>query len=505
MFFSQALLALPAFVGLSAAEKALNQSAEYDSGVLGASPTQKYVAATDFKPVLLNYQLPINESTLDKVSPGLLFFAPQGERVVEQSGPLIVKQDGTLVWSGAEYASPSFHVEQYKGEDHIILWTRTSDLHIGGYGHGRWIVLNNAYEVVANYSTVGLLNDTLADFHDSHLYDGELATMTAYLTQPYDLSKYGGPTDGFITSAVVQEINLTSNEPLFTWNSLDHVDPADSYYSLPEGAGTNYSSAWDYFHINTIDKDAAGNYLLSSRYLHTIFYIDGTSGDIIWRLGGKNSSFTLGEGVEFQWQHDTRWRSNNTISLFDNAGREEEEDAPYSRSLLLSVDFDAKTVELLKEFIPWNRTQGVSHSQGNAQFLENGNVIVGYGQQPFFQEFDSDGNSLWEVHFGVGNVQAYRAYRFNWTGLPSASPSFSVVGDSSNRTGYAWWNGATELASWELFGSSGADAVSLVNTSRTDFETPIAFDSWGNYTSYKVVALDSEGQVLGRSEDVSPV
>ncbi|TRM57804.1 ASST-domain-containing protein [Schizophyllum amplum] len=477
MVLSLAFLTLSAFAGLSAAEPAYNQSAEYDSGAFGLSPTQQFVAATDYKPVQLNYQLPLNDSTAGLISSGLLFFSPQGGDV-EQAGPLIIKQDGTVVWSGAEYAAPSFHIEEYKGEDHIILWK--GDFQVGGFGYGNWLVLNNKYEVVANYTTVGLLNDTLSDLHDSHIYEGDLATMTAYLPQPYDLSPYGGPSDGFIASAVVQEINITTNEVLFNWDSIDHVDPADCYFDLPAGAGANYSTPWDYFHINAIDKDEAGNYLLSSRYCHTLFYVDGFSGDIIWRLGGKNSSFTMGEGTDFSWQHDCRWRSNNTISLFDNAGREEEEDAAYSRGLLFNVDFTAMT--------------------GNVQFLENGNVVIGWGQQPYFQEFDSDGNALWEMHFGVGDVEAYRAFRFEWVGLPSTSPSLAIV----NGTAYAWWNGATELASWELRGSSGSgEDVSLVTTPRTDFETAIEFDGWDGYTSYTVVALDGEGQTLGTSEAVT--
>ena len=50
MIFSLAVLALPAFIRSCVAEKAFNQSAEYDSGALGLSPTQQFVAATDFKP-----------------------------------------------------------------------------------------------------------------------------------------------------------------------------------------------------------------------------------------------------------------------------------------------------------------------------------------------------------------------------------------------------------------------------------------------------------------------
>lgn len=109
------------------------------------------------------------------------------------------------------------------------------------------------------------------------------------------------------------------------------------------------------------------------------------------------------------------------------------------------------------------------------------------------------------MHIMMTDSLADRAFRFNWTAQPSTPPSFAIVGDSSNRTGYAWWNGATELASWELFGSSGSDAVSLVNATRTDFETPIVYDSWDQYSSYKVVALDSQGQVLGTSDDISPL
>jgi hypothetical protein len=48
---------------------------------------------------------------------------------------------------------------------------------------------------------------------------------------------------------------------------------------------------WDFYHINTVDKDPAGNYLVSGRLTRSIIYIIGTSGDIIWRLGGKRNDF----------------------------------------------------------------------------------------------------------------------------------------------------------------------------------------------------------------------
>ena len=51
-------------------------------------------------------------------------------------------------------------------------------------------------------------------------------------------------------------------------------------------------------HLNSIDKDRDGNYLVSLRHTCGVYYINGTTGDLIWTLGSVNSSFeSLGECV----------------------------------------------------------------------------------------------------------------------------------------------------------------------------------------------------------------
>jgi len=64
-------------------------------------------------------------------------------------------------------------------------------------------------------------------------------------------------------------------------------------------------------HLNSIQKDSAGNYLISTRHYSTIFYLS-PAGEILWELGGRNSSFQMGEGTEFFWQHDARWIDEGT-------------------------------------------------------------------------------------------------------------------------------------------------------------------------------------------------
>ena len=40
--------------------------------------------------------------------------------------------------------------------------------------------------------------------------------MTAYVTEQHDLTPYGGPKDGYILNAVVQEINIATSTFFFS-------------------------------------------------------------------------------------------------------------------------------------------------------------------------------------------------------------------------------------------------------------------------------------------------
>lgn len=91
-----------------------------------------------------------------------------------------------------------------------------------------------------------------------------------------------------------QEINIASGTLLFEWRASDHYSFNETYASpsaLGESA-TEPSTAFDWFHINSIDKDTDWNYYISSRYFHTVSCINATSGEVLWTLGGKPNEFT---------------------------------------------------------------------------------------------------------------------------------------------------------------------------------------------------------------------
>ena len=62
---------------------------------------------------------------------------------------------------------------------------------------------------------------------------------------------------------------------------------------------SNCSADWDAYHMNSIDKDYDGNYLVSIRHLNALVKIDKNDGSVIWKMGGKASNFIIGEGAEY--------------------------------------------------------------------------------------------------------------------------------------------------------------------------------------------------------------
>ena len=74
----------------------------------------------------------------------------------------------------------------------------------------------------------------------------------------------------------------------------------------------------DYFHLNSIGVDLDGDLLVSARHTSTVYKVDRKTGQIKWRLGGKQSDFTLGPGAAFNYQHDVRRHADGTLTIFDN-------------------------------------------------------------------------------------------------------------------------------------------------------------------------------------------
>lgn len=77
----------------------------------------------------------------------------------------------------------------------------------------------------------------------------DTAIIAAYPATQTDLIAYGGSETGYIANPVVQEIDISIGEAIFTWYALDHVDPSESYapFGTTETGDSTIDDSWDYF------------------------------------------------------------------------------------------------------------------------------------------------------------------------------------------------------------------------------------------------------------------
>lgn len=448
-------------------------------------------------------------------SSGSIFVAPYGFSSVAiygQPGALMLDSDGDPVWfrplSSPNLMNTDFRVQTFNGKPVLTFWQGTlatppayTNAPGGSSEPGScYYILDNTYAVI---KTVMAQKDFTSDIHEFLLTPNNTALFLSTKTVPMDLTPYGGPQDGYVQDFAIQEIDLHTNELLFFWDALQHIPLTDSYEPASNAVLSN--NIWDAFHLNSIGlTDDVNDILVSGRNTWTIYKINKPTGSMVWRLGGKQSSFTIASGAEFSWQHDARFLPNNLISMFDDNSDNSSDPGPPSHGLILQLDFNTMTASEYRTY--YHDPNIIVASQGNVQSLSNGNKFVGWGQSQYYSEFSEAGNTegnpalnlLYEAQM-PGSNYTYRAYRNDWTGTPFYPPSIGIISTSGQITVYASWNGSTETTQWQVLAGSKPKKLSLAGAAvKAGFETGIPVNAKGPY--FQVKALNANGQVIGESK-----
>lgn len=371
-------------------------------------------------------------------------------------------------------------------------------------GHGA--IVNNRYEVDKEVQALSDVHDF--NMHEFNIMDGgKTALACTYRGQVINMADFGRPTEeSWVTVGGFVEMDVETSEVLVEWDTFDKIALHESnmFHSWDHPAG---SPGWDYVHINAVDKNEAGDYLISLRFTDTIYLISGQDGNIVWRLGGMESNFE--QDFNFSKQHDVKFVSSNgthhVISLMNNACDERGSDELVSSALIIELDtaVNPMTAKVIQRI---NRPDsGLTKLRGNTQVLSNGNVFVGWSEFGYSSEHASNGDLLMTARFASDRYSTYRSYKGEFTGRPTAPPDLVAFVYGTHDQGtttliYVSWNGATDVVQWKFYAQAYDDGESVLigTTSKTDFETMFIADGFMDFVSAE--AIDADGNVMHTSE-----
>ncbi len=463
------------------------------AGANNSANTHSFVTQPKFHPPIVT----LSGKDTDTAS-GDIFLDAQNSG---QNSPYVLDPRGDLLWyrptsgDGTGPAAFNTRVQSLSGQPVLTYWEGHVVFPPGG-GEGDGVIMNEHYQTIHRVTAGAGYQKRGTDLHEFTLgQEGSEPTafVTVWAPVQANLTSVGGPASGTVFDWVIQEIDVNTNKVIWQWHSLGHVPISDSYLKYTPG------QPYDYFHLNSIQQLSNGQIVISARHTWAVYSIDKATGKIMWELGGKHSSFKMGAGTKFSWQHDATLQSNGVVTLFNDARGGGQVTRSQSSALSIATSLSNHTATLVHAYT--HKPQPAkAPSMGSTQLLDNGDVFVGWGASPYFSQYTAGGTQIFGGAFH-SPVDSYRGYRFgNFVGQPLGQPAIAVRKSSlsGHDAVYASWNGATGVAKWQVLASSSAGgSFSRVGSAVpwSSFETFTRVpSSAGPY--FKVEALDSGGSVM---------
>jgi hypothetical protein len=261
------------------------------------------------------------------------------------------------------------------------------------------------YDVLGNHIRTWTSPGSLAtDGHEFLLQPNGDAVFFGLNERTMDLTAYGGHADATVVGNVLQRVT-PDGQVTFSWDVFDHLSIAQM-----DPLVSRTDALVDFTHANAIDVTPDSNYLASMRHLSQVILIDSQTGDIVWKLGGKDGDFQFVNDPlnGFSLQHGAQLLADNHVLLFDNGNGHSPQQ---SRGVEYVLDFGAKTATLV-----WSSEDTppfFSQAMGYVQRIDNGNTLICYAIPSHVQEVDANGQVLWDLSDPHPEVGIYRAYRID--------------------------------------------------------------------------------------------
>ena len=300
------LLALltPFIPSASAASLRYRQTTSPPIASVPTYPNQNFTSVA-FKPPVF---------TIDKtdapLADGLIFITPaQPGKVTArrpaQVGPIIATDDGTLIWNGPTrgYAT-NLRVHTYQNKSVISYWKGVANRF--GTGYGNVTILDNTYTPVATICPkVNIVTPNnfkfpcYVDLHEGLITDRDSMLIVMVNVTTTDLRPVGGPEVGWVLDSMFFEVDIATNDVLFSWSPLQAGVPINSTHQPLNDFGLNQSVPFDWVHLNSIRRLPDGTYLANSRNTWSTYRVNA-EGKVDWTINGDTGGdFTLADDVHY--------------------------------------------------------------------------------------------------------------------------------------------------------------------------------------------------------------
>ena len=280
----------------------------------------------------------------------------------------------------------------------------------GAYPYAVYVRADSAYTVYDGTFNVVQSGITTVNLHDTNSHDffikpnGEYVLIAyepavrdlSFISDQFGLTNEDGEPYGTaedVEDSVIQVVTPAGQE-VFLWSSWDHMAIEDC---------TQHRFPGDYAHLNSVQA-ADGDIIASFRGCSKVLRIDGTSGEVIWRLGRSNLSTEEWESRsigapplkivgdpygEFCGQHAARLLDNGHLILFDNGvqcledprtGGTARVGGEFSRVVEYAIDLEYGEAIFQRHAFLHGNMNHLSYAMGQADPLDNGNWLITWGR-----------------------------------------------------------------------------------------------------------------------------
>jgi len=291
-------------------------------------------------------------------------------------------------------------------------------------GQGYWVTtLQGSSPTALRRTTEPAADELPTDHHDYLEFPGGRALLSYPLvTPPVRTPLFDGSPD--FVDGVIEEQDPNGNRT-WLWTASKHFAPAEATFPLNFAVNPvipGFPNAWDVSHINAIDRQPDGDYVVTARHLDAVFRVDRNSltGALEWVLGGpplspispvpnRTAPLTI-IGDPYggpKRPHDARL-VGNVLTMMDNQagmpGRS-------SRAVAYAIDEVNRTATMLWEFR--NAGPFTGDTLGSAQQAADGSVLIGWGAgiQPMIEELAPNGTRLMAISQRPGG-SSYRTVKY---------------------------------------------------------------------------------------------